>query len=85
MAISSDLKDDILPFPKTGCFHDYWIGLIANLNGETLFIDDVLMEYRRYDNNASSFTHNSKAKQIKSRIIILVNVLLYLTKSKARI
>ena len=85
MAISSEIKKDILPFPKTGCFHDYWIGLIANLKGKTVFIDDVLMEYKRYDGNASSFKPYSKLTQLKNRLTILCNLMLYFIHSNKRI
>lgn len=85
MAISSELKSYIVPFPKSGCFFDYWIGLIANIKGKTVFIDNVLMEYKRYDNNASSFEQYPRLIQLKNRFLIFCNLLLYFLHSKKRI
>lgn len=85
MAFKKDLVINILPMPQKGCFHDQWIGLIANLKGNTIFCDTILMEYKRFENNASSFTHYPFIKQLKNRIIIMINIFLYAVKSNKRL
>lgn len=77
MAFKSKLRDYIIPIPRKGCFHDQWIGLMANGKGDCLFIEETLMEYRRYENNASNFTGNPIHIQLKNRIITFMNLLLY--------
>jgi len=42
-----------LPFPNRLPMHDIWIGLIVEMLGKTLFIDDKLLRYRRHGGNAS--------------------------------
>ena len=85
IAFSSTLKKNILPMPYTGCFHDCWIGLIANLKGETVFIEDVLMDYKRYDGNLSSFMQYPKLVQIKNRALLGINLVLFFLHSKRRL
>lgn len=77
MAFKSELKDNIIPMPRRGCFHDQWIGLIANGKGHCFFIKEVLMDYRRYENNASSFTRNPIRVQLINRILTFINLLMY--------
>lgn len=77
IAFSSKLKDYIMPFPKHGCFHDQWIGLIANIKGETVFIDDILVDYRRYGENQSSFKQYPIIVQVRNRLLIIINLILF--------
>jgi len=53
MAFKAELKPKILPFPKNIPMHDWWIGLVASLYGEVVFINQPLILYRRHGNNAS--------------------------------
>ncbi len=67
IAFKKELKEEIIPIPEYVYLHDQWIGMIAELNGKTIFIDDKLIKYRRYENNNSSFTHLPINKQITNR------------------
>ena len=75
MAFSADIKDYILPIPSGLFFHDQWIGLRAEGKGKCVFLNEKLMEYRRAEDNLSSFTPNSLAIQIKSRCQLAVALL----------
>ena len=68
IAFKKELKEEIIPIPEYVYLHDQWIGMIAELNGKTVFINDKLIKYRRYENNNSSFTHLPINKQITNRL-----------------
>lgn len=75
MAFSADIKNYIRPIPSGLFFHDQWIGLRAEGKGKCVFLNEKLMEYRRAEDNLSSFTPNSLAIQIKSRCQLAVALL----------
>lgn len=68
MAFKKELIKEILPIPENVYLHDQWIGMVAELNGKTFFLNEKLMNYRRYEGNASSFTHLPIKVMIKNRI-----------------
>lgn len=82
IAFKSELKEQILPFPNKGCLHDQWIGIIAELEGKTLFFEDVLMEYKRHENNASSFKRLPIFIQVRDRAFLMKNIIGYRLKRK---
>lgn len=57
MAFNRKILNYVIPFPKKIAMHDIWIGLNAELCGNTKFITDKLIYYRRHDSNFS-FTAN---------------------------
>ncbi len=59
MAFRKELKDIILPFPDNIPMHDSWIGLLAELKGEVLFIPERLVYYRRHGDNATVLKRDS--------------------------
>lgn len=74
MAFRKDLLPYILPFPKHILWHDMWIGLIAEKKGNTVFIPDILLYYRRHGNNASATAEKSSFSflfQLKYRLQML--------------
>ena len=77
IAFRAELKDAMFPFPEKGCLHDQWIGLVAEMNGTTMFFDKILMDYRRHSGNASSFEHLPVFRQITDRIALTWNVMKY--------
>lgn len=83
MAFTSQLKKEILPIPDSGCLHDQWIGLVAELNGPTYFYARILMEYKRHGRNASSFQHLPFLTQIKNRILLGKHLVLYIMRKRA--
>lgn len=59
MAFRKELRDIILPFPENIPMHDSWIGLLAELKGEVLFIPEKLVYYRRHGDNATVLKRDS--------------------------
>ena len=49
MAFRSCLKNVILPIPRNIAMHDQWIGIISNLKGTLLIVNNKLIKYRRHD------------------------------------
>ena len=59
LAFRKKLKPIILPFPKGIPMHDQWIGVLAEVVGRAKMIEDKLVLYRRYGDNATSLISNS--------------------------
>lgn len=55
MAFRASLLPQVLPFPKSRIFlHDAWIGMCNTMTGgDTIYLPDQLIYYRRHSNNAS--------------------------------
>lgn len=71
MAFKKDIVKYILPIPNDIEMHDQWIGIICEKYGETVFIKDKLIRYRRHDQNTSKMKHHHLMKMIKNRIIFI--------------
>ena len=78
MAFRRELVQYLNPFPKKGCLHDQWIGLVAERKGKIVFLPEILMEYKRHSGNASSFKRLPFARQLGDRL----NLLIYIIKRK---
>ena len=50
MAFKKELIDKIMPI-SNNWIHDYWIGIIASLNGQVIGISDKLILYRQHEDN----------------------------------
>lgn len=60
MAFKSKILKDALPIPKTKSFyHDNWIGGIADLKYNLVFLPEKLILFRRHDHNTSSTANDS--------------------------
>lgn len=78
MAFNRRLLTHALPFPKNIPMHDWWLGLIAEVHGKTVFIDTPLMSYRRHGENISSTAEKSNASlwtRLKWRTYLLAHLL----------
>lgn len=73
MCFDSKIKNKILPIPNDIEMHDQWIGIIAEKYGESIFIKDKLIKYRRHDNNASGMKHHPLNIMIKNRLNFIKN------------
>lgn len=82
IAFKKELKDKILPIPNNIYLHDQWIGMIAELEGKTYFLDKKLIKYRRHSDNTSSFKHLSIPKMIKNRVQYFFRLLEYIQRRK---
>lgn len=84
MAFHSSLLKYALPFPKTNEIgHDLWLGLVAEIIGNTLFIEEPLMLYRRHESAFCSIFEKSK-RPLYKKLIARVLMLYYITKLKIR-
>ena len=68
MAFRSEVKDFVLPFPDSKAMHDEWIGLCASIAGEVKFISNILIDYRRHENNVTQLGHGSLPSMVRKRI-----------------
>ena len=74
MAFRREVLSYALPFPKSIHMHDWWIGLLVELNGNVEFIDQPLMKYIRHGNNASPTGELSTytiTTQVQNRVVML--------------
>lgn len=77
MAFKGEMKEKILRMPNNILMHDQWIGIIGELYGESVFLNDKLMLYRRHGNNNSSFKHYPINIMLKNRIIFIYEFVKY--------
>lgn len=79
MAFKKELLNVALPFPDGIPMHDWWLGLVANLVGKVRFLDEPLLLYRRYGNNATETSQKSTEgfyQQILWRLTLMVKLIL---------
>jgi glycosyltransferase involved in cell wall biosynthesis len=60
-AFRREVLDVALPFPARLPWHDWWIGLVAEVFLDTKFIQTKMIRYRRHDSNASPTGEKSKS------------------------
>lgn len=53
MAFNRKILDAILPIPPKGVTYDHWIGMIAECLGTISYLDDILLEHRLHNENAT--------------------------------
>jgi glycosyltransferase involved in cell wall biosynthesis len=53
MAFRRGLLEVALPFPRKIPMHDVWIGMLAEMAGDVLFLRETLTSYRRHSDNQS--------------------------------
>jgi glycosyltransferase involved in cell wall biosynthesis len=85
MAFRSELKNNILPFPKGIGMHDWWIALVAGIHGQIAILPVPLVKIRRHESNFSSTGSKSKMslkRKLSMRYFILKKLVLYLWRSK---
>ena len=68
IAFRKELIKEILPIPDNVYLHDEWIGIVAELNGKTYFLDEKLIKYRRQSENTSSFKHLPVKEMFLNRV-----------------
>lgn len=83
MAFRNELKKYIFPFPKLIYMHDQWIGLIGEVIGKSIFIEDDLILYRRHANNVTK-KKNKFVVKLYRRIIISFFLFLRIIKIRLR-
>ena len=72
MAFEKSLLPYVLPISEKVEMHDQWIGMINDLRGgNSRFIGDRLLLYRRHDANVSDFSHGTLLQMAVKRLILL--------------
>lgn len=74
MAFRRDLLSHLLPVPDSIWIHDQWIGLLSEQLGRSVFLDDVLLLYRRHGGNVTELTHGSVISMMKKRYDMIMEV-----------
>lgn len=59
MAFRREVLEKALPIPSNLPWHDWWLGLIAEIYFSTAFLDKKLVRYRRHGGNASRIGEKS--------------------------
>lgn len=85
-AFNRKLLPLLMPFPNTVPFHDYWIGILAEMAGKTIFIDSPLVLHRRGIGNVSTDitegSSNTLFFKIRYRLIYLTLCLFRVSQRK---
>lgn len=79
MAFNRSILKYVLPFPKEIPMHDVWIGLISEKYGNSIFINDALIKYRRHGKNASQTGEKSKYS-LRMKLKMRINIIIALIK-----
>lgn len=53
MSFRRSLLNKAFPFPKGLYMHDWWLGLVAEAEGNVYFCDEIFINYIRHSNNAT--------------------------------
>lgn len=87
MALRSRIRKQILPFPiGQPLLHDLWIGVLnAFLGGETIYIDRVLVYYRRHAQNATGNERLPLSRQLQIRWGLCASLVPFWLKSITRV
>ena len=80
ISFRSSLKNYILPFPKNLPMHDWWIGVIASLFSNVIYINEKLVFYRIHEHNFTSKNKYSLLKKIQMRVRICIYTLIRILK-----
>lgn len=79
MAFRKELLAIALPFPASIPMHDVWLGLLAEVKGQVVFLPEKLTLYRRHDKNASVLKSNkSIISKLNLRIFLIANLMIRL-------
>lgn len=86
MAFRRDIRDQVLPFPVGVPWHDWYIGLYAELVGRVERIDDLTLLYRRHGGNHSPTgekSANGLVKKLTMRFFVARAVCVALLRSRS--
>lgn len=72
MAFRRDILTRCMPFPRNIPMHDVWIGIVNACFGETAYISEPLVEYRRHGKNVSR--SGNPMQRIWWRLNLLINI-----------
>lgn len=76
--LKRNVLQNVLPFPKSGVAHDFWIGVYGGLLFKRTFLNESLILFRRHGDNVTpsdSKSSMSISKRVLYRLITLWEVL----------
>ncbi len=90
MAFKRKVLNAALPFPTTNEIgHDIWLGLVAEMTGTVMFLDEPLLLYRRHDLSRTNLeqpllkrSNRSIIIKLWSRVVVLYHVVRYKLKNR---
>lgn len=62
IVMRASVAKKLLPFPDLYA-HDHWVVAGASVLGKTIYLEDVLVQYRRHKNNVSGFLNDVATKE----------------------
>lgn len=71
MAFRKELLSIAVPFPKSIPMHDQWIGILGEMKGRTVLINEPLIKYRRHGNNMTEMKHAGIWQMLSWRISLV--------------
>ena len=60
MAFTRKILNAAVPLPQNVPMHDWWLGMVAEIVGTTVFCPEKLVRYRRHENNETPFAGNGR-------------------------
>ena len=76
MAFNRKILNYVLPFPNKLLLHDYWIGILSEINGSVKYLNIPLVKYRTHASNTSiCHKRNSLFYMFNYRFYIILNVI----------
>lgn len=83
MAFNRDVRDKVIPFPRGVVWHDWYIGLMAELYFKIRRNNESYLLYRRHGGNFSSTSEKSK-NSIAKKIIIRIKMMMAIMTASLR-
>jgi len=74
LSFRSRMLPVFLPIPRDVPMHDMWFGVLNAVFGETHFLDEPLVAYRRHGANASPLVHTSFVRAARWRYRLAKNL-----------
>ena len=68
MAFTKEIKEIILPIPDDINMHDQWIGILSDIYGKNMLVEDELIDYRRHGDNNTGLNHTGLNEMFINRI-----------------
>ncbi|OOV14673.1 glycosyltransferase [Deinococcus sp. LM3] len=75
LAFRRDVLEFALKIPVGVRTHDGWIGIVANMMGDVVFLDKILLKYRRHDKNVSQMHRFGILDIVKRRALLASHML----------
>lgn len=77
IALRRDVLQFALPFPEQIPMHDMWLGLITETKSKVLFLNEVLVKYRRHSNNVTQLQERFKISNVGLMLKYRWNIIRY--------